>query len=423
MKFSLLRNTQILAFLLATTAAAAPVEESQSDRQAVRAAQASGAIRARDLGVPFDGTPGPLNAITDVPGVMVGHKTLISGEGKVAVGKGPVRTGVTAILPRGRDLSRAVNAGRAMINGTGEMTGTWIIDELGSFSGPVMLTGTTSVGVVHHATSQWIRDRYPQELWSTGLIPVVAETFDVGLNDVWGYHVKTEDVFSALDTANGGPVAEGNVGGGTGMIAYAFKGGIGTSSRQIRIGERTYTVGVLLQANHGRRKDLRIAGVPVGKEIPDLMPTREAGAKEKNSLIIVIATDAPLSPEQLNRLARRAALGVGRNGSTAGYMSGEIVLAFSTTGAVEIGQQNQTLEMPTYWNKDLLEGLFEGTVQSVEEALVNCLVAAETMSGADGLRVYELPEQRLQGILRKYNRIEKMNVSQPAAPNRRDNSQ
>jgi L-aminopeptidase/D-esterase-like protein len=370
-------------------------------------AVAQGHHRARDLGVPFTGTPGPLNAITDVPGVLVGQTTIISGDGKVEVGRGPVRTGVTAILPLGRDMSRSVAAGRAMINGTGEMTGSWIIDEVGAFSSPIMLTGTTSVGVVHHATSKWVRDRFPAGQWIAGLIPVVAETFDMNLNDVWGYHVKEADVFKALDSARGGAVEEGNVGGGTGMIAYAFKAGIGTASRVVKAQGRTYTVGVLLQANHGRRKDLRIAGVPVGEEIPDLMPTRAAAAKEKNSLIIVVATDAPLSPQQLNRLARRAGLGVGRGGSTAGYMSGEMVLAVSTTNTIAVGQEFQSVELPTHWNEEVLNGLFAATVEAVEEALVNSLVAARTMTGANDLTVYELPEDRLRDILRKYNRLQR----------------
>lgn len=368
---------------------------------------AEGHPRARDLGVPFSGTPGPFNAITDVPGVLVGQTTIISGVGKADVGRGPVRTGVTAILPLGRDMSRSVAAGRAVINGTGEMTGTWVIDEVGAFSSPIMLTGTTSVGVVHHATSKWIRDRFPEEQWVAGLIPVVAETFDVNLNDVWGYHVKEADVFNALDSAKGGAVEEGNVGGGTGMIAYGFKGGIGTASRVIKVQGRDYTVGVLLQANHGQRKDLRIAGVPIGDEIPDLMPTRATAAKEKNSLIIVIATDAPLSPQQLSRLARRASLGVGRGGSIGGYMSGELILAVSTTNTTRLGQEFQTIELPTYWNGEVLNGLFAATVESVEEALVNCLVAAQSMTGANGLTVHELPEDRLQTILKKYNRVRK----------------
>ena len=361
--------------------------------------------RARGLGVPFDGTPGPNNAITDVPGVLVGHTTLISGEGELVVGSGPIRTGVTAILPFGRDMSRSVAAGRAVINGTGEMTGTWLIDEIGGFVGPIMLTGTTSVGIVHHATSKWVRDNFPTQQWIAGLIPVVAETLDSGLHDVWGYHVKEQHVYAALNSAAAGPVAEGNVGGGTGMVAYAFKGGIGTASRVITVDENHYTVGVLLQANHAGRERLRIAGVPVGREIPDLMPSRAENVSEKNSLVVIIATDAPLAAHQLKRLARRASLGVGRNGSVAGYMSGEIILAFSTTNSSEVGQQMQTLETPTAWNSNMLNQLFKATVESVEEALINCLVAAETMTGADGLTVYELPEDRLQQLLKKYNRF------------------
>jgi L-aminopeptidase/D-esterase-like protein len=366
---------------------------------------AAAAVRARDLGVPFPGQPGPLNAITDVAGVLVGQVTLVSGDGALDVGKGPVRTGVTAILPTGKDLSRGVAAARAVINGTGEMTGSWVIDELGTFAGPVMLTGTSSVGIVHHATSQWIRDRYPPDLWMVGLIPVVTETLDIYLNDVWGYHVKPEHVYQALDSASSGPVTEGNVGGGTGMVAYAFKGGIGTASRLVAVDGHTYTVGVLLQENHGKRKDLRIAGVPVGEEIPDLMPARSGSASEKNSLVIVIATDAPLTAQQLQRLARRASLGVGRGGSTAGHMSGELVFAFSTANSVPLGQPSQQAEAPTAWNGALLDGLFQGTVEAVEEALVNGLVAAETMTGANGLTVYALPEDRLQSILKKYNRL------------------
>jgi L-aminopeptidase/D-esterase-like protein len=369
-------------------------------------AQAGQSPRARDLGIPFEGEPGEHNAITDVAGVTVGHRTIIRGQGKLVVGEGPVRTGVTAILPRGNDFSQLVAGGRAVINGTGEMTGSWLIDETGFFGGPIMLTGTTSVGTVHNATSRWLRDHLPRPLWIAGLIPVVAETLDHHLNDAWGFHVRPEHVFEALESARGGAVAEGNVGGGTGMIAYAFKGGIGTASRRVRANGQVYTVGVLLQANHGKRESLRIAGVPVGQEIGDLMPTRQAAGEDKNSLVVVIATDAPLNPSQLRRLARRAALGVGRGGSTGGYMSGELALAFSTTNTVAVGQQESTLTTPTAWNGDMLNGLFRAAVQATEEALVNCLVAAETMTGADGLTVYELPEQRLQELLRRYNRLE-----------------
>jgi L-aminopeptidase/D-esterase-like protein len=369
-------------------------------------ARAEDGTRARDLGVPFEGTPGPMNAITDVAGVMVGHRTLIGGSGEVIIGEGPVRTGVTAILPLGRDFSRQVAAGRAVINGTGEMTGSWLIDETGYFGGPIMLTGTTSVGMVHHATTRWIRDQQPPAQWFSGLIPVVAETLDIHLNDIWGFHVQPEHVFDALDSASGGRVAEGNVGGGTGMIAYAFKGGIGTASRRVSVGEETYTVGVLLQANHGKRENLLIAGVPVGREIPDLMPSRESAAAEKNSLVIILATDAPLTPTQLRRLARRAALGVGRGGSIGGYMSGELALAFSTGNTIAIGQQQQTLTSPTAWHGEALNGLFKAAIQATEEALVNTLVAAETMTGANNLTVHALPEELLQSILRRYNRLQ-----------------
>jgi L-aminopeptidase/D-esterase-like protein len=372
----------------------------------VSATDDSAVQRARDLGVPFTGTPGPYNAITDVDGVLVGHTTLIedkeSGEGAAVA----VRTGVTAILPTGKDMSRMVAAGRAVINGTGEMTGSWLVDEVGRFTGPIMLTSTTSVGMVHHATSRWIRDSVPGDYRMAGFIPVVAETLDIHLNDIWGYHIQSEHVYAAIDGAASGPVAEGNVGGGTGMIAYAFKGGIGTASRVVSVGDDEYTVGVLLQANHGKRRDLRIAGVPVGQEIPDLMPTRDDAKAEKNSLLIIIATDAPLSSTQLKRLARRASLGVGRGGSIGGYMSGELALAFSTSNVVGIGQPNQRLETVTAWNGEALNGLFKGTVEAVEEALVNCLVAAETMTGAGGLTVYELPEERLQSVLRAHNRLE-----------------
>lgn len=372
--------------------------------------------RARDLGVPFDGEPGPYNAITDVDGVLVGHTTLIHGSGALRVGEGPVRTGVTAILPTGRDFSRLVAAGRAVINGTGEMTGSWLIDETGAFTGPIMLTGTTSVGVVHHATARWLRDNLPPSMWVAGLIPVVAETFDMHLNDAWGFHVEPQHVYHALEQAQGGVVPEGNVGGGTGMIAYTFKGGIGTASRRIAVGDEVFTVGVLLQANHGKREDLRIAGVPVGREIPDLMPSRADAGAEKNSLVIIVATDTPLTATQLRRLARRASLGVGRGGSTGGFMSGELVLAFSTANTIEIGQQQQTLTAPTAWNGDALNALFDAAVQATEEALVNSLVAAETMTGANDLTVFELPEARLQSVLAAYNRLAEVGNAPSANP-------
>ena len=366
--------------------------------------------RARDLGVPFSGTPGKYNAITDVPGLLVGHTTLISGSGKLEVGKGPIRTGVTAILPHGRDIHKTVAAARSVINGTGEMTGAALIDEIGQFLGPIMLTGTTSTGIVSYSTSKWIRDNFPKSNWIAGLIPIVAETQDEPLNDVFGYHVKEKHVVNALNSASSGPVAEGNVGGGTGMTAYGFKGGIGTSSRIVKTPDGEYTVGVLVQANHGMRHVLRIAGVPVGKEISDIQmeePLSENDHETKQSLIIIIATDAPLRPQQLARLARRATLGVGRNGSVATNFSGEMALAISTTYGVEMFEPHNTIKGPSNWNPAVLTPLYEAVVDATEESIVNVLVAAETMQGANNSKLYALPHDRLIKLLKKYNRYNK----------------
>lgn len=373
-------------------------------------------VRARDLGVPFAGIPGPHNAITDVKGVEVGHTTLISGDGELVVGKGPVRTGVTVIHPLGkrRTPNAAVAAGRAVINGVGEWTGMWLVDEAGFFWGPVALTSTGSIGIVHQAVVDWgtIRGDLPEAEWFTRTLAVVGETLDWHLNDVFGHHLKPQHVFAALDHATPGPVQEGNVGGGTGMVAYQFKGGIGTGSRIIDHDGRTFTVGVILQANHGYRRDLRIAGIPVGELITDLKvakPLEEEVARAAenevmSSLLILIATDCPLQPHQLNRLARRAALGVGRNGSTGGDFSGELVLAFSTTNTYLLSEQWKTIPLPTDMNHALLDALFEATVQAVEEALVNQLVASETMTGVNGNTIYALPHDRLIELLKKYNR-------------------
>jgi len=301
---------------------------------AVAASPAGAAPRARDLGVPFDGTPGPLNAITDVAGVLVGQTTLISGDGPLVVGKGPVRTGVTAILPRGADsIARFSFAGWFSENGNGEMTGTTWIEESGFLEGPVMITNTHSVGVVRDAVVAWRVARGPADargsLWS---LPVVAETWDGELNDINGFHVKQEHVFQALDSARAGPVEEGNVGGGTGMICNGYKGGIGTSSRKLSDKDGGYTIGVLVQCNYGTRLNLRIAGIPVGREIPndDLRSSLPQDIVERGSIIVVVATDAPLLPHQLKRLARRVSLGLGRTGSIAGNGSGDIFVAFST---------------------------------------------------------------------------------------------
>jgi L-aminopeptidase/D-esterase-like protein len=364
--------------------------------------------RARDLGVPFDGAPGPLNAITDVAGVEVGHSTIISGEGKLVVGKGPVRTGVTAILPRGKKLDDPVFAGWYSLNGNGEMTGTTWVEESGYLEGPVMITNTHSVGVVRDAVIAWRIKSGPADesgyWWS---LPVVAETYDGYLNDVNGLHVKTEHAFEALRSAHSGPVTEGSVGGGTGMVCNEFKGGIGTASRQLEAKAGGYTVGVLVQCNYGLRGQLRIAGVPVGKEIPkDTIRSQAKGADaERGSIIIVVATDAPLVAHQLKRLARRAALGLGRNGSVSGNGSGDIFIAFSTANPGAWKPTGvRTIEMLP---NDRMGPVFEATVQATEEAIINAMIAAENMTGADNHTVVALPHDRLVEVLKKYNRLAK----------------
>jgi L-aminopeptidase/D-esterase-like protein len=363
--------------------------------------------RARDLGVPFDGTPGTLNSITDVKGIEVGHTTLISGEGKLQVGVGPVRTGVTAIIPRGKQSANdPVFAGWFSLNGNGEMTGTTWIEESGFLEGPIMITNTHSVGVVRDATIAWRVKRGPPDpsgyWWS---LPIVAETYDGFLNDTNGFHVKANHVFEALDGAKPGAVAEGNVGGGTGMMCYGFKGGIGTSSRKLDQNAGGYTVGVLVQANFGRRNQLRIAGVPVGTEITDGTPTSKLGEPRDDvgSIIIVVATDAPLLSHQLKRLARRAALGVARTGSSSGNGSGDIFVAFSTANP-EANKPTGTIQLSMLPN-ERMNPLFEATVQATEEAIINALVAAETMVGIDGHKVFALPHDRLKQVLKKYNRM------------------
>jgi D-aminopeptidase len=349
--------------------------------------------RARDLGVTFDGTPGPLNAITDVKGVEVGMTTLVRGEGALKVGEGPVRTGVTAILPRGTASGDPVMAGWFSLNGNGEMTGTTWIEEAGFLEGPIFITNTHSVGVVRDAAIAWsVKHQTMFQPWS---LPVVAETWDGTLNDINGFHVKPEHVFQALDTAMGGPVPEGNVGGGTGMICYGFKCGSGTASRKVAGG--AFTVGVFVQANHGGRAELRIAGVPVGREIP--MPRRPGPApQELGSIIIVVATDAPLLPHQLQRLARRAALGLARTGATSGNGSGDIFIAFSTGNAGAAAKED--VAQVAMVSNSRISALFSATVEATEEAIVNALVAAETMTGRDGRRIEALPHDRLRELMK-----------------------
>ncbi len=382
--------------LLAAALLAAPVVSGQR------------APRARDLGVPFDGTPGALNAITDVAGVTVGHATLISGEGALKVGQGPVRTGVTAILPRGRDsMAKPSFAGWHSQNGNGEMTGTTWLEESGFLEGPVMITNTHSVGVVRDAVIQWRIKTGPADAsgfwWS---LPVVAETYDGALNDINGFHVKPQHAFEALDTAKGGVVAEGNVGGGTGMVCYGFKGGIGTASRVVKMEGASYTVGVLVQSNFGRRAQLMVAGVPVGKEIPQT-PQQAALAGDPargdlGSIIIVVATDAPLLPHQLKRLARRATLGMARTGGLSGNGSGDIFIAFSTANP-EAFKATGLASLQMVSNEEI-SPIFDATAWATEEAIVNALVAAETMTGINNRRVERLPHDGLRAALKKYNR-------------------
>jgi D-aminopeptidase len=363
--------------------------------------------RARDLGVPFDGTPGPLNAITDVDGVLVGHTTLISGSGKLVVGKGPIRTGVTAVLPRGAaSIQRFSFAGWYAQNGNGEMTGTTWVEESGFLEGPVMITNTHSVGVVRDAVIAWRVAHGPADAtdswWS---LPVVAETWDGWLNDINGFHVKPEHVFHALDSAHSGPVEEGAVGGGTGMVCNGFKGGIGTSSRKLPDKQGGYLLGVLVQCNYGTRQNLRIAGIAVGREIESEDPYAwvPSDLGERGSIIVVVATNAPLMPHQLKRVARRVSLGLGRNGSIAGNGSGDIFIAFSTAnpGASDVDHVVDLKMVPN----DSLDPLFEATVQATEEAVVNAMVAAQDMTGVDGHHVRALPHDQLRAVLAKYNRL------------------
>ncbi|MBC7789727.1 MAG: P1 family peptidase [Anaerolineae bacterium] len=383
--------------------------------------------RARELGIPLDGTSGRLNAITDVAGVEVGHTTLISGSGRLVEGRGPVRTGVTAILPRGRAGSDTVFAAWFTLNGNGEMTGTTWMEESGMLEGPVLITNTHSVGVVRDAVIDWMVKTGRSRLFA---LPVVAETFDGALNDDKGFHVKSEHVFSALNAASAGAVQEGAVGGGTGMICHGFKGGIGTASRKLSDAAGGFTVGVLVQCNYGARRLLRVAGAPVGTEISDLRPcyetneppTREwlrgvphcgaappAGTpRDENleglgSIIIVVATDAPLLPHQLKRVATRASLGVGRMGGLGENSSGDIFLAFSTANPAAAADTGiAALRMLP---NDRINPIFEATVQATEEAILNAMLAARTMVGVDGLRVSAIPHDRLLAALRKHNRM------------------
>ena len=367
--------------------------------------------RARDLGVPFNGTTGINNAITDVKGVEVGYSTIVSGNGENIIGKGPVRTGVTAIFPRGKAKKFSpVYANWYSLNGNGEMTGTTWVTESGFLETPIMITNTNSVGVVRDAVLKWYVDTdwyNGEDWWYT--YPVVAETYDGFLNDIYGFHVKEENVLEAINNASSGKIAEGNVGGGTGMMCLGFKGGTGTSSRIVKIKDSTYTVGVIVQSNFGSKRNFTVAGVPVGRELKDTLnyvykaPPKSRRKEGDGSIIVIVATDAPFLPHQLKRIAQRVPLGIGIVGGRGSNGSGDIFLAFSTANENAFSR-DETTTVESYSN-DLISPFFDATVQAVEEAIINAMVAAETMEGINGNKAYALPHDLLIETLKKYNRI------------------
>jgi L-aminopeptidase/D-esterase-like protein len=391
--------------LLATTPAAAVERQAQ---------------RARDLGVPFEGTPGKFNAITDVPGVEVGQITLIRGSGVTRVGQGPVRTGVTVVLPLGKGSDAPVNAGFFNLNGNGEMTAQSYLQDFGIAYGPIGITNSNAIGQVYAGIMQWTARRFGSAIW-----PVVSETSDAELNDIEGFHVQADHAIAAIEHAVAGPVAEGNVGGGTGMVCFGFKGGIGTASRVVRLMGHSHTVGVLVQCNSGLREVLRIAGVPIGRRLAsrwlacydaELAPATKAptcrkdGAggihtPDRGSIVIVVGTDVPLSSNQLNRVARRASMGLARLGSFSGNGSGDLILSFSTAGEANDPDRTEAVTSTQIANGQI-DVVFEAAVQATEEAITNALVAAETMTGTNGYTVFGLPHDELVSILREYHRLE-----------------
>jgi len=364
--------------------------------------------RARDIGIPFEGAPGKYNAITDVKGVEVGFSTIIEGQGKDVIGKGPARTGVTAIFPRGQS-SVPVYANWYTLNGNGEMTGTTWITESGFLETPIMITNTNSVGVCRDALLKWFvqKNWIKDQLWYT--YPVVAETWDGILNDIYGFHVTEANAFEALNSAKSGPVQEGNVGGGTGMMCLGFKGGTGTASRVIKFKDSTYTIGVLVQSNFGRKHNLTIAGVPVGEELKDTLnyeikKLAQTHVQEGDgSIIVILATDAPLLPHQLKRIAARIPLGVGKVGGRGENGSGDIFIAFSTANSQAFNRES-VVSVKQFPN-DQINPLFEATVQAVEEAIINAMIAADTMEGINGNKAYALPHDKVIELLRKYGRV------------------
>lgn len=408
------RVTDVLFTLIILFLSASPV--AGADRSQPRSGEEP-RLRVRDLGILVGGyQPGPLNAITDVAGVKVGHATLIRGEGPLKPGEGPVRTGVTVIIPREDVWHRKVPAGAFVLNGTGEMTGLAWVAESGFLEYPIALTNTLNVPRVANGVMSWMIKRYPGiGISDDTLTPVIAECDDSRLNDSQGRHVSEQDVLTALDGATGGPVSEGNVGAGTGMVSYGFKGGIGTSSRRLSKEDGAYTVGVLVNANHGRREELVIAGVPVGRlydrdgaplgSAPPVPTEREgvllgsvSSAGAEGSIIVIIATDAPLDGRQLGRLAKRAALGLARTGATARHGSGDFMLAFSTGNTIPHYPKDRTFVM-THLADTHLNPLFSATVEATEEAVLNALTMASTMVGRDGRRVEAISLSRLQALL------------------------
>ncbi|ETI68971.1 DmpA family aminopeptidase [Neobacillus vireti] len=362
--------------------------------------------RARDLGLPFPGIPGEFNALTDVPGVEIGFTTIIEGEGQVQIGKGPIRTGVTAILPRGKkEKMKPIWAGFYSLNGNGEMTGVHWVNDGGYFLSPICITNTHSVGIAHHATTKWMVNNYEKQfstehLWA---MPVIAETYDGVLNDINGQHITEEHVLSAIDGAHPGPVSEGNVGGGTGMICYEFKGGTGTSSRVVTINGQQHHIGVLVQANFGLREWLTIIGVPVGKH----MSNGKLLENEQGSIIVIIGTDIPMLPHQLKRVAKRAAIGIGRSGSPGGNSSGDIFLAFSTANEMDILQLSQEKLTMEFVNDEGFDPIYEAVCQAVDESVVNALIAAESMTTVKpyGKIVHAINHEELLRVMREYNRV------------------
>jgi D-aminopeptidase len=362
--------------------------------------------RARDLGLRFDGITGTFNAITDIPGVEVGYTTLIEGEGPVEIGKGPIRTGVTAILPRGKqEKMHPIWAGYYSLNGNGEMTGMHWVNDAGYFLSPICITNTHSVGITHHSVTKWMINQYKEQFseqhnWA---MPVVAETYDGVLNDINGQHVKEEHVFTAIQSAQSGPIVEGNVGGGTGMICYGFKGGTGTSSRVITIDGIKHHVGVLVQANHGIRDWLTILGVPVGKHLTN----DQVSTKERGSIIVTIGTDLPMLPHQLQRVAKRAAIGIGRNGTPGGNSSGDIFLAFSVANKMDIHQVSQPRLEMEFINDEVFDPIYLAVCQAIEESVVNALLAAESMTFVKpyGKIAEAINHEELLEVMRQYNQI------------------